>query len=180
MWAEQMAQRQTIPPQLIAQMEVLQLPIAELSSQLHSLSLDCPKISFTKHSDSSISGDASIRDGANGLIIEIAEPSTGSPTIEAHHGEESDPHQGARWFVESIATRRQLLYRLTEQLLDCFPDIPTRGVYETVSMSQLAEKCDLHITTVSRLLSEKKLQTDSGILLYRDFCDQSKGPRTPT
>ena len=180
MWAKQMKQRQTISPQLIAQLEVLQLPIAELSNQLNSLALNCPKISFAKHSDNIISGDASIRVGANGLIIEVAEPSTGSPTIEAHHSEGSDPHLEARWFIDSVVTRRKLLYRLTEQLLDCFPEIATRGVYATVSISQLAEKCDIPVTTVSRLLSEKKLQTDSGILLYCDFCDQSKGPRTPT
>ena len=168
-----MSHQQSLDPQQIVRMEVLQMPIVELSTRLRALAVDYPSISFSKSSTRSVSYDATIRSGEFRYILEISEPSTGTASIEHDSDEVSIGARDAAWFVESIAVRRLLLYRLTEQLMECFPEIPARGVYGTIGILDLAARCELPVTTVSRILVGKKLKTDSGLILYRDFCDDS-------
>lgn len=175
-WAESMSQKQSIDLRQIASMEVLQMSIAELSAKLESLALNCSKISFTGNCNGEVSHDATVFSAGNGYILEITEPATGTARFESVSKQEIADEQYLRWFVESIDTRRLLLYQLTEQLMELLPDIPTRGAYSKLNMFDFAKKCDLPVTTVSRLVGSKKLNTPSGSVLYCDLFTQNDEP----
>ena len=145
------------------------MPITELSDRLRILARDCPEISFRENSKVGNSWDASLRVVDSTYVLEIAEPMTGTAVFESVTDWETAEQQYARWFVESIGVRRLLLYTITEKLMELLPEIPTRGPYSTLKMSDLADECELHVTTISRMHIGKKLHTPSGDVFYRDF-----------
>lgn len=77
----------------------------------------------------------------------------------------------AQWLIESIEQRRSTLTRVTQAIVDHqikFLDDGPEHI-EPLKMQQVADKVGVHVTTVSRAVDDKWVQTPRGIFPLRRF-----------
>lgn len=77
----------------------------------------------------------------------------------------------AQWLIESIQQRRRTLTRVAQAIVDYqqkFLDEGPEGI-EPLKMQQIAEQVGVHVTTVSRAVDDKWIQTPRGIFPLRRF-----------
>ena len=79
----------------------------------------------------------------------------------------------AQWLIDSIQQRRNTLTRVSQAIVDHQTDFLDKGpeAIEPLKMQQIADKVGVHVTTVSRAVDDKWIQTPRGIFpLKRFFC----------
>ena len=79
----------------------------------------------------------------------------------------------AQWLIDSIQQRRNTLTRVTQAIVDHQTEFLSKGpeFIEPLKMQQIADKVGVHVTTVSRAVDDKWIQTPRGIFpLKRFFC----------
>jgi len=79
----------------------------------------------------------------------------------------------AQWLIESIQQRRTTLSRVAQAIVDHQTEFLNKGpeAIEPLKMQQIADKVGVHVTTVSRAVDDKWIQTPRGIFpLKRFFC----------
>lgn len=79
----------------------------------------------------------------------------------------------AQWLIESIEQRRGTLTRVAQAIVDHQTEFLSKGpeAIEPLKMQQIADKVGVHVTTVSRAVDDKWIQTPRGIFpLKRFFC----------
>src|SRR5204862_4744593 len=79
----------------------------------------------------------------------------------------------AQWLIESIEQRRSTLTRVAQAIVDHQTEFLNKGpeFIEPLKMQQIADKVGVHVTTVSRAVDDKWIQTPRGIFpLKRFFC----------
>ncbi|MFU7559951.1 RNA polymerase factor sigma-54 [Stieleria sp. JC731] len=79
---------------------------------------------------------------------------------------------GAQWLIESIEQRRSTLTKVAEAIVEHQKKFFDEGpeAIEPLKMQQIAEKVGVHVTTVSRAVNDKWMQTPRGIIpLHRLF-----------
>ena len=79
----------------------------------------------------------------------------------------------AQWLIDSIQQRRNTLTRVAQAIVDHQVNFLTKGpeAIEPLKMQQIADKVGVHVTTVSRAVDDKWIQTPRGIFpLKRFFC----------
>jgi RNA polymerase sigma-54 factor len=79
----------------------------------------------------------------------------------------------AQWLIESIEQRRNTLTRVAQAIVDHQTEFLSKGPesIEPLKMQQIADKVGVHVTTVSRAVDDKWIQTPRGIFpLKRFFC----------
>ncbi len=79
----------------------------------------------------------------------------------------------AQWLIDSIQQRRATLTKVSQAIVDHQKEFLDKGVeaIEPLKMQQIADKVGVHVTTVSRAVDEKWIQTPRGIFpLKRFFC----------
>lgn len=77
----------------------------------------------------------------------------------------------AQWLIESIEQRRSTLTRVSQAIVDHqtrFLDDGPEHI-EPLKMQQIADKVKVHVTTVSRAVDDKWIQTPRGIFPLRRF-----------
>lgn len=77
----------------------------------------------------------------------------------------------AQWLIESIEQRRNTLTRVAQAVVDYqqrFLDDGPEHI-EPLKMQQIADQVGVHVTTVSRAVDDKWIQTPRGILPLRRF-----------
>jgi RNA polymerase sigma-54 factor len=77
----------------------------------------------------------------------------------------------AQWLIESINQRRSTLTRVAQAICDYQRRFLDDGpeFIEPLKMEQIAEKVGVHVTTVSRAVDDKWIQTPRGIYPLRRF-----------
>ncbi len=77
----------------------------------------------------------------------------------------------AQWLIESIQQRRNTLARVAQAVVDYQIRFLEDGpeAIEPLKMQQIADQVGVHVTTVSRAVDDKWLQTPRGILSLRRF-----------
>jgi len=77
----------------------------------------------------------------------------------------------AQWLIESIEQRRTTLTRVAQAIVDHQKDFLDKGpeCIEPLKMQQIAEKVHVHVTTVSRAVDDKWIQTPRGIFPLKRF-----------
>lgn len=78
---------------------------------------------------------------------------------------------GAQWLIDSIEQRRSTLTKVAEAIVvhqKRFLDEGPEAI-EPLKMQQIADKVGVHVTTVSRAVDDKWIQTPRGILPLRRF-----------
>ncbi len=79
----------------------------------------------------------------------------------------------AQWLIDSIEQRRNTLSRVAQAIVDHQTEFLNKGpeAIEPLKMQQIADKVGVHVTTVSRAVDDKWIQTPRGIFpLKRFFC----------
>ena len=79
----------------------------------------------------------------------------------------------AQWLIDSIQQRRATLTKVAQAIVDHQKEFLDKGpeAIEPLKMQQIADKVGVHVTTVSRAVDEKWIQTPRGIFpLRRFFC----------
>jgi RNA polymerase sigma-54 factor len=79
----------------------------------------------------------------------------------------------AQWLIDSIQQRRATLTKVSQAIVDHQKEFLDKGpeAIEPLKMQQIADKVGVHVTTVSRAVDEKWIQTPRGIFpLRRFFC----------
>ena len=79
----------------------------------------------------------------------------------------------AQWLIDSIQQRRSTLLKVARAIVDYQKDFLDKGpeAIEPLKMQQIADQVGVHVTTVSRAVDEKWIQTPRGIFpLRRFFC----------
>jgi RNA polymerase sigma-54 factor len=77
----------------------------------------------------------------------------------------------ARWFIDALAQRQSTLLRIGRAIFERqgeFLEKGTRALYP-LRMSEVADSTGVHISTVSRAVAGKYVQTPHGILSLRSF-----------
>ncbi|HEX5471693.1 MAG TPA: RNA polymerase sigma-54 factor, partial [Lacipirellulaceae bacterium] len=77
----------------------------------------------------------------------------------------------AQWLIESIEQRRSTLTRVSQAIVDHQTKFLDDGPdhIEPLKMQQIADKVGVHVTTVSRAVDDKWIQTPRGIFPLKRF-----------
>lgn len=79
--------------------------------------------------------------------------------------------QAAEWLVKAVEQRRQTLLKVTQAIIERqrpFLDLGPEHI-QPLKMQQIAEQVGVHVTTVSRAVDEKWVQTPRGLFPLRRF-----------
>jgi RNA polymerase sigma-54 factor len=79
--------------------------------------------------------------------------------------------QSARWLIESIEQRRATLLKVTRAIIEHQKEFLDNGPehIEPLKMQQIADRVGVHVTTVSRAVDDKWIQTPRGIFSLKRF-----------
>ncbi len=79
--------------------------------------------------------------------------------------------QSARWLIESIEQRRNTLLKVARAIIEHQKDFLDKGpeFIEPLKMQQIADRVHVHVTTVSRAVDDKWVQTPRGIFSLKRF-----------
>lgn len=79
--------------------------------------------------------------------------------------------QSARWLIESIEQRRNTLLKVARAIIEHQRDFLDKGpeYIEPLKMQQIADRVGVHVTTVSRAVDDKWVQTPRGIFPLKRF-----------
>ncbi len=79
--------------------------------------------------------------------------------------------QSARWLIESIEQRRNTLLKVARAIMEHQKDFLDKGpeAIEPLKMQQIADRVHVHVTTVSRAVDDKWVQTPRGIFALKKF-----------
>jgi RNA polymerase sigma-54 factor len=79
--------------------------------------------------------------------------------------------QSARWLIESIEQRRNTLLKVARAIIAHQKDFLDKGpeFIEPLKMQQIADRVGVHVTTVSRAVDDKWVQTPRGIFPLKRF-----------
>ena len=79
--------------------------------------------------------------------------------------------QSARWLIESIEQRRNTLLKVARAIIAHQSDFLDKGPewIEPLKMQQIADLVHVHVTTVSRAVDDKWVQTPRGIFALKRF-----------
>ena len=77
----------------------------------------------------------------------------------------------AQWLIESIEQRRSTLLKTAQAIVDHQTRFLSEGpeALEPLKMQQIADRIGMHVTTVSRAVDDKWLQTPRGLFPLRRF-----------
>lgn len=77
----------------------------------------------------------------------------------------------AQWLIESIDQRRSTLVKVAQEVVDYQKEFFDRGTefLKPLKMEQIAEKVGVAVTTISRAVGDKWIETHRGILPLRMF-----------
>ncbi len=83
----------------------------------------------------------------------------------------------AQWLIESIEQRRNTLTRVAQAIVDHQIDFLSKGpeFIEPLKMQQIADKVGVHVTTVSRAVDDKWIQTPARHLPAQAFLRRRHG-----
>ncbi|NMB35244.1 MAG: RNA polymerase factor sigma-54 [Firmicutes bacterium] len=79
--------------------------------------------------------------------------------------------ESALWLIKSIEQRRLTLYRVTEQIIKIQESFLEEGIYnlKPLTLKDIAQKLDIHESTVSRATTGKYVQTPRGLYPLKFF-----------
>jgi RNA polymerase sigma-54 factor len=77
----------------------------------------------------------------------------------------------AVWLMESVIQRRNTLYRITQQIVEIQKEFFEHGPshLKPLMMQEVAERIGMHVSTVSRALAGKYIQTPQGLFPMKYF-----------
>jgi len=82
-----------------------------------------------------------------------------------------DKFQSAKWLLDAIQQRRSTIYNVASQIVDEQEEFFEKGpmYLKPLKMQEIADKVGVHVSTVSRAISGKYIQTPQGIFSLKHF-----------
>jgi DNA-directed RNA polymerase specialized sigma54-like protein len=189
---------QALDPRMLQAMEVLQLPIMALQERIQQELRENPVLEMgdTPMDDLTAGEEENeFQDPKTDIVVErtaegdytVRLTDDWPPNIyisrrylELCRDKQADPKtkeylkrklQAAQWLLESIEQRRDTLERVTRAILQYQRAFLDKGPdhIEPLKMQQIADQVGVHITTVSRAVDGKWLQTPHGLFPLRCF-----------
>ncbi|GIW72091.1 MAG: RNA polymerase sigma-54 factor [Planctomycetota bacterium] len=79
--------------------------------------------------------------------------------------------ESAKWLIESIEQRQATLLKIAREIVEYQSDFLDRGIdaLKPLKMQHIADKVGVHVSTVSRAIADKYIQTPRGALPLRFF-----------
>jgi RNA polymerase sigma-54 factor len=79
--------------------------------------------------------------------------------------------ESAKWLIESIEQRNNTLRKVAQAIVDHQSDFLEQGpeAIQPLKMQQIADKVGVHVTTVSRAVDDKWIQTPRGLFPLKRF-----------
>ena len=79
--------------------------------------------------------------------------------------------ESAKWLIESIMQRKSTLLRVVTEIMERQRDFLDHGpgMLRPLKMQDIADKLGIHVSTVSRTISDKYVQTHRGIFPLKSF-----------
>ena len=79
--------------------------------------------------------------------------------------------EAAKWLIESIEQRQNTLYRIAKEIVDFQKAFLDHGIdyLKPLKMQHIADKVGVHVSTVSRAISDKYMQTPRGMFALKFF-----------
>jgi RNA polymerase sigma-54 factor len=124
-------------------------------------------------------------DDRGGYDVRLADENTPQVTISRYYqkqlrNKQTDPQtreyiqkkiQSARWLIESIEQRRNTLLKVARAIIEHQKGFLDKGpeFIEPLKMQQIADRVGVHVTTVSRAVDDKWVQTPRGIFPLKRF-----------
>lgn len=148
---------------MIFRMKILQMTIAELSGTLLQYATANSQLSFTTPPIGAFQSDkcdiAALP--INGqLAVRVAEPLCGIPVLQQLPSDTSSDLRMCEILIDGMAQRRATLRVVAETLISHLDEFPR--LTRTIKMSDIADACSIHVTTVSRALDNKLCLTEVG------------------
>jgi RNA polymerase sigma-54 factor len=87
------------------------------------------------------------------------------------HDYVQDKMRSARWLIEAINQRKNTLLRIAREVVELQRDFVERGVQflKPLPMQEVADRLSLHVSTISRAMTDKYIQTPQGVFPLRFF-----------
>ncbi|MEA2087897.1 MAG: RNA polymerase factor sigma-54 [Candidatus Caldatribacteriota bacterium] len=92
----------------------------------------------------------------------------------------------AKWLIAGIEQRKKTIYRIAETLVEYQKDFLDKGILfiKPLTLREVADKLDIHESTVSRAIHNKMVQTPRGLLrmkfLFSKGVDKKSGDTVST
>jgi len=92
----------------------------------------------------------------------------------------------AKWLIKGIEQRKRTIYRIAETLVEYQKDFLDKGILfiKPLTLREVADKLDIHESTVSRAIHNKIVQTPRGLLkmkfLFSKGVDKKSGETVST
>jgi len=82
-----------------------------------------------------------------------------------------DKMRSARWLIEAINQRKSTLLRIAREVVELQREFVEKGVQhlKPLPMQAVADRLGLHVSTVSRAMTDKYIQTPQGVFPLRYF-----------
>lgn len=79
--------------------------------------------------------------------------------------------QSAQWLIESVEKRRETLLKVATAIIERQKEFLDKGerAIQPLKMEQIAERVGVHVTTVSRAVDDKWIQTPRGLFPLKRF-----------
>jgi len=79
--------------------------------------------------------------------------------------------ESAKWLIDAIEQRKSTLYKVAVKIVELQNDFFDKGVFHlrTLKMQDVADIVGIHVSTVSRAISLKYMQTPQGVLDMKFF-----------
>ncbi|MHC4481649.1 MAG: RNA polymerase factor sigma-54, partial [Planctomycetota bacterium] len=82
-----------------------------------------------------------------------------------------DKLQGARWLIDAIQQRRSTLFNITSAIVEVQKEFLDKGPMhlKPLKMQDIADTVSVHVSTVSRAMAGKYIQTPRGVYSLKHF-----------
>ena len=79
--------------------------------------------------------------------------------------------ESARWLIDAIEQRRNTLYKVAVKIVEMQKKFLDEGIFhlQTLKMQDVADAVGIHVSTVSRAIAHKYMQTPQGIFEMKFF-----------
>lgn len=162
---------QHFDPAYIRDMATIMMPIAEISSRLSELVGQVSYFELIPFDDSVFTSDkydVAMRSSSSGVLIDVAEPICGQPDLTiVLLRDNKQLRQEITSLLAATRERKKLLASVMKEIYQL--NSGNRTPNASIRMSDVADKCNLHITQVSRILDNKVCQIDSKSVNCREF-----------
>jgi len=142
-----------------------------------------PGRAFGKEQSTYITPDITVERVHGKYVVRVNESNIPALTINPYYRQvalEADQESkkfiegrlsSAVWLMKSIEQRRQTLHHVMEAIIELQPDFFEQGAkcLRPLIMKQVAEKIEVHESTVSRAIANKYVDTPHGLVSMRSF-----------